>query len=109
MSHLKIFFLAIALAIGCLAWSEISLAHSAFMNCTDSDDGNITCEGGFSDGSSASGVKVKVIGADGQEIASGAMNADDEYVFKKPTVDYKVVFDAGDGHDVTVEGKNIVK
>jgi hypothetical protein len=79
------------------------------MNCADNDDGSITCEGGFSDGSSASGVTVKVLGTDGKEIVVGAMNADDEYSFPKPTVDYKVLMEAGEGHEVTVEGKNIVK
>jgi hypothetical protein len=79
------------------------------MNCADNDDGTITCEGGFSDGSSASGVPVKVLGADGKEIVAGAMSADDEYSFPKPAVEYKVLMDAGDGHEVSVEGKNIVK
>ena len=33
-----------------------AFAHSAIMNCFDNADGTVTCEGGFSDGSSSSGV-----------------------------------------------------
>ena len=31
-------------------------AHTAIMSCFDNGDENIVCEGGFSDGSSASGI-----------------------------------------------------
>jgi hypothetical protein len=101
--------IVLALAMCFTLWTGEAFSHSAYMNCADNADGSITCEGGFSDGSSASGVPVKVIGADGQEIAKGTMNADDEYSFQKPSVDYKVTLDAGDGHEVTIDGKSIVK
>jgi uncharacterized protein YdeI (BOF family) len=106
---MKKFFFALALMVGLVSWPWSAQAHSPYMNCADNDDGTITCEGGFSDGSSASGVTVKVLGPDDKEIAKGAMNADDEYVFNKPAGDYKVSMDAGEGHVVTVEGKSIVK
>jgi hypothetical protein len=101
--------LALGLALGLALWADPAQAHSAFMNCSDNADGSILCEGGFSDGSSASGVPVKVLGADGQEIVAGKMSADDEFVFQKPAGDYKVLLDAGDGHEVAVDGKSIVK
>lgn len=40
--------------------SSSAYAHSAIMSCFDNGDGTVTCEGGFSDGSSASGVKFHV-------------------------------------------------
>ncbi len=37
------------------------------------------------------------------------MSQDSEFTFAKPKGDYKIVFDAGDGHRIEVDGKNIVE
>lgn len=98
------------LALGAmLLVPSLAMAHSPICDCTDNGDNTITCEGGFSDGSSASGVKLTVLDGSGNELMSGKMNQDSEYTFDKPKGDYKVVFDAGDGHSIEVEGKNIVE
>ena len=86
-----------------------ALAHSPICDCLDNGDNTITCEGGFSDGSSASGVRMVVSDGSGQEILAGKMNQDSEFTFDKPSGDYKVQFDAGDGHSVVIDGKNIVE
>ncbi len=93
--------LTLALAAG--AW-----AHSPICTCYDNGDGTITCEGGFSDGGSAAGVNMYVKQG-GKDLLKGAMNADSEFTFNKPKGDYSVVFDAGEGHRVVIEGKNIVQ
>ncbi|WP_175498232.1 hypothetical protein [Desulfuromusa kysingii] len=83
-------------------------AHTALMSCFDEGDGTITCEGGFSDGSSASGVKFHVA-QKGQKILETKMNEYSEVNFKKPEGDYQAVFDAGEGHQVIVDGNDIVE
>ena len=88
--------------------SSSLFAHSAIMSCFDNGDGTITCEGGFSDGSSASGVKFRVEQA-GKAIISGKMSEDSEFNFKKPNGDYTAVFDAGEGHKVYISGKDITE
>jgi len=93
--------LVLALAAG--AW-----AHSPICTCYDNGDGTISCEGGFSDGGSAAGVNMYVKQGD-KTLIKGAMNADSEYTFKKPKGDYSVMFDAGAGHQVIIEGKDIVE
>lgn len=85
-----------------------AFAHSAIMSCFDNADGTITCEGGFSDGSSASGVKFKVE-QNGKAIFSTKINEDSEVTFKKPAGDYTAVFDAGEGHQVHISSKNITE
>lgn len=98
------------LALGALLLApSAALAHSPICDCSDNGDSTITCEGGFSDGSSAAGVRVAVVDGSGQELLAGKMNQDSEYTFDKPQGDYKVVFDAGDGHSIEVDGKNIVE
>lgn len=81
-------------------------AHTPLCSCWDNGDGTITCEGGFSDGSSASGVKIYVQ-KDGKKVVSGEMDEFSEYTFDKPEGDYTVIFDAGEGHAVKVRGKDI--
>lgn len=84
-------------------------AHTPLCSCYDNGDGTVFCEGGFSDGSSASGVKMRVIDASGNALIEGAMSENSDFEFDKPDGSYKVVFDAGPGHDITIDGKDIVE
>ena len=90
-------------------FASTALAHSPVVSCLDNGDGTITCEGGFSDGSSAAGVSMRVLDGSGTILFEGKMDKDEEYTFKKPEGAYKVVFDAGDGHSVEVDGAKIVQ
>ncbi len=92
-----------------LAFSTTSVwAHTALMSCFDEGDGTITCEGGFSDGSSASGVEFRVE-QNAEVILKTKMNEYSEVNFKKPEGNYQAVFNAGEGHQVYVDGKDIVE
>jgi hypothetical protein len=82
-------------------------AHTPICSCYDNGDGSITCEGGFSDGASAAGVGMTVMGADGKVLIKGKMDQGSEFTFKKPSGPFKVQFNAGPGHVVEVEGKEI--
>lgn len=84
-------------------------AHTPLCSCFDNGDNTITCEGGFSDGSSASGVAMRVETLDGKVLLEGKMSEDSEFTFDKPKEDYAVLFDAGEGHDIRVPGKEIVE
>ncbi|WDP92742.1 MAG: hypothetical protein HUN04_24675 [Desulfobacter sp.] len=96
------------LALGILS-APVCQAHTPLCSCYDNGDGSITCEGGFSDGSSASGVEMRVEDKDGKVLVKGKMSQDSEYTFDKPAAAYKVVFDAGEGHKVVVDGKEITE
>ena len=91
-----------------LALAAPALAHTPLCSCYDNGDGTITCEGGFSDGSSAAGVQMRVA-AGGKVLIEGKMDDLSEFAFKKPDGAYKVVFDAGEGHVIEIEGKDIVE
>jgi len=86
-----------------------AIAHTPLCSCYDNGDGSITCEGGFSDGSSAAGVEMRVITNDGKVLIKGKMDEDSEFTFKSPSGPFKVQFDAGPGHLVEVEGKDITE
>ena len=89
--------------------TTIAQAHTPLCSCFDNGDDTITCEGGFSDGSSASGVAMRVETPDSRILLEGKMNEDSEFTFDKPKGDYNVLFDAGEGHKIIVPGKEIVE
>jgi len=89
--------------------TTIAFAHTPLCSCYDNGDGTITCEGGFSDGSSASGVDMTVQDKSDKVLTKGKMNEDSEFNFKKPGGPYKVIFDAGPGHVVEVNGEDITE
>ena len=86
-----------------------ALAHTPLCSCYDNGDGSITCEGGFSDGSSASGVEMRVKDDSGKIMVQGKMDEDSEYTFEQPRGKYTVVFDAGEGHRIQVSSKEITE
>ena len=101
--------IALALIALALALPGAALAHTALCSCFDNADGTITCEGGFSDGSSASGVGLIVKDGGGKVIEQGTMDKTSKYTFKKPEGAYMVVFDAGEGHKIEIDGKKILE
>ncbi len=100
--------LLLLLAAGLFLAGQV-FAHTPLCSCYDNGDGTITCEGGFSDGSSASGVEIRLLDSDGKVLTEGKMNEDSEFTVAKPDCPYKVVFDSGPGHVVEVDGKDIME
>lgn len=86
-----------------------AMAHTPLLSCYDMGDGTVLCEGGFSDGSSAAGVAVKVVDASGNPVLEGELSEYSEIEFEKPDGDYAVIFDAGPGHDIEIDGSDIVE
>lgn len=100
-----------ALTAGALlfASTSIAFAHTPLCSCFDNGDGTVTCEGGFSDGSSASGVMIFIKDGDDKVLLEGSMNEYSEFTFDKPNGEYYVIFAAGEGHEVKVPGKDIIE
>jgi len=98
----------VLLAVVCFAAASAQ-AHSPLCDCFDNGDNTVTCEGGFSDGSSASGVTMTVKDEKGAVIQEGKMDANSEFTFPKPEGPYTVTFDAGEGHGVVIKSENIVQ
>lgn len=63
-----------------------AMAHTPLCSCYDFGDNTILCEGGFSDGSSAAGVKMLVLDASGNELINSEINEDGEFEFQKRLV-----------------------
>lgn len=82
-------------------------AHTPLCACYDNGDGTILCEGGFSDGSTASGVPMLVRDAGGEILIEGEIDANGEYEFTRPDGFHDVLFDGGDGHQIVVPADEI--
>lgn len=95
------------LAAVLLLLPALAAAHSAVFDCFNEKEGTVTCEGGFSDGSSAAGVPVKVLDTGDKLLLSGAIDKEGRFSFKRPAGDFRVVFDAGQGHSVTLLSSDI--
>lgn len=91
----------------CLASvSATAFAHSPSLQCKHQNT-NITCEGGFSDGSSAFGVIIEVKDYDDKVLFSGKLDKSSKITFGAPKGDFYVKFDAGPGHIIEVDHTDI--
>jgi hypothetical protein len=104
MSRKKIFVLLI---LGIFVFPGLSVAHTPLFACFDNADGTIFCEGGFSDGSTAAGVPIIVKDASGEVILKSELSRNSDIEFDKPEVEYSVVFDGGEGHQIEISGSQI--
>jgi hypothetical protein len=89
--------------------AAIAYSHNAICSCFENEDATITCEGGFSDGGKAVGVPVQVLDQAGKVLVEGVMDKDSSYKFVRPKVPFRVKFNAGEGHIVTIDGRDIEK
>ena len=97
----------ITLAAALLALSALpAAAHYPFCTCA-AKDGEITCQGGFSDGTSAEGVKLDVISYDESVLVPAKFDASSTVQFPKPDGEFYILFDAGPGHVVEVDGQDV--
>ncbi len=90
-----------------LMFPSSALAHSALFTCFDLGDGTLECEGGFSNGQSAAGLKVVVADGSGKEISSTVLDQNSLVIIKKPAGNYTVTMDGGKGHTATVKSSDI--
>jgi hypothetical protein len=101
------YLVSAALALAAMVSARPADAHSAVFDCFAEADGKISCEGGFSDGASAEGVAVRVLGPNEKVLVSGKIDHDGRFAFARPDGDFHVVFDAGAGHSVTLFSTDI--
>ncbi|MFW5679496.1 MAG: hypothetical protein ACOC3D_04475 [Pseudomonadota bacterium] len=99
--------LALIAAVAFAGGAGPVLAHTPLVACYEMGDGTILCEGGFSDGSSAAGVRLAVRDRSGRVLLEGTMTEDSSFVFDRPGGTYSVLLDAGAGHRIEIRGDDI--
>ncbi|KAF1066518.1 MAG: hypothetical protein GAK45_01897 [Pseudomonas citronellolis] len=96
----------LVLLAGLLA-SPLALAHAPFLECRALGAQQVRCLGGFTDGSAAAGVMIKVYAADGGLLFSAPLGADSSLVFERPQAHFHVLFDVGPGYRAEVDSRDI--
>ena len=104
-SFLAVFAMVSALIL--VFFAGAVAAHTPLFSCWDNGDGTLSCEGGFSDGSSAAGMTVRLTDDKDAVVFSGKLDEFGELTFSKPEGNYSVTFDAGPGHSLTIKGADI--
>ena len=94
-------------SLALLVLAAAAHGHNAICDCFDNGDDTVTCEGGFSDGGKAVGVPVRVLDQAGKVLLEGHMSDKSDYTFAKPKVAFRVEFDGGQGHVLTIDGRDI--
>jgi hypothetical protein len=103
MNRTVAFLIALVAAV-CM--TSPAFAHYPFCTCAK-EGGKIICKGGFSDGTSAEGVKLDVIAYDDKVLAANKFGPDSTVRFERPPGEFFVLFDAGPGHVVEVDWRDI--
>ncbi|MGE3840766.1 MAG: hypothetical protein AB7I50_04200 [Vicinamibacterales bacterium] len=82
--------------------------HSPICECYDNkDDATVTCEGGFSDGTSAEGASIRVVDVRERVLVDGKMDKKGTFTFKRPDQEFRVVFTPDSSHVVTILSEDI--
>lgn len=103
-----LFFFRRMSVAGILSACAAAHAHAPVLDCYIKQ-GQVRCEAGFSDGSSAAGRKIQVLDARNKVLLEGVLDQGGAYVFKPPRVDYHVVFLGGDHHQAALYSANITE
>ncbi|WP_253694408.1 hypothetical protein [Treponema sp. OMZ 791] len=98
-------------------WEQLFVCSCPIFNCYDNGDGTFLCEGGFSDGSSAAGVEIRIENpkekdAKKKVLFTGKLDKNGELTIKYADIkvkDFLIIFDAGPGHIVKVKSTDIEK
>lgn len=80
-------------------------AHSPLLSVEANSDGTLYVEGGFSNGSSAAGVKLYLKDKEtGEVLWEGVFPENGSIILPIPNAPYTVTFDGGPGHLITKDG-----
>ncbi|MBN2231400.1 MAG: hypothetical protein JW781_01085 [Deltaproteobacteria bacterium] len=100
--------IVIAVAVALLPWAVPGHAHSPIFTCFANGDGSVTCEGAFSDGSSAAGAAVEVRDGKGRVLTRKTLDFTGTVELERPaTKDFVIIFDGGPNHTIEVRPGDI--
>ena len=86
---------------------QLAYAPTPIGDCDDNGDNTITCEGGFSDGGTAVGVAMRIFDEAGKVLIEGVMSDQSDFTFTKPDGNFRVEFEAGAGHVIQIDSRDI--
>lgn len=97
-----------ALMVATLLGSPMAFAHGPAFDCYLEREGQVKCEAGFTDGSSAVGRKILVRDLSEKVLLEGEVGPDSSFSFPPPQAPYSITFLGGEGHEITLQSTDIV-
>lgn len=82
-------------------------AHAPRLTCQADGERFVQCEGGFSDGSDAKGVLIRVLSYDDNPLWEGKLDEQSRVRFERPAEDFYVRFEGGEGHVIELDHSEI--
>lgn len=89
--------------------TQLAFAHGAAFDCYLEREGQVKCEAGFTDGSSAVDRKILVRDLNEKVLLEGKVGPDSSYSFQVPQEAYSVTFLGGEGHEITLQSTDITQ
>lgn len=99
-------FLNVVFAVSLLA-APAAMAHSVQFDCKAEGEKHVVCEAGFSDGSDAAGMELAVMTYEDKALLTGTLDAKSQLRFERPSVDFYVRLDGGEGHTAEIDHADI--
>jgi hypothetical protein len=95
---------AVAAFLGGTLWPGGSFAQlrQPTFECANNGALRVTCHGSYLDGASAAGVAVRVLDGHDRVVFVGTVDRSGRITFRKPDTEFHVVFDAGQGNELTI-------
>jgi hypothetical protein len=90
-----------------VAGTSTSTAHAPLLSCFENENATITCEAGYSDGSSAAGQIIRVREQSGRLILESVFDPSSVFVFSKPSAPFVVDFIGDPSHVATFDGDEL--
>ncbi len=106
LSGLGLLFLGSAFAVPFTAQ-----AHESFMDCLDNQNGTVTCQGGYVDGSPPTDKDRILIKDDkSKTLIEGQFDQDGSFTFDKPDGNFTMIFAGGEiGHVKRIKSIDLIK
>ncbi|WCE09037.1 hypothetical protein [Pseudomonas sp. JBR1] len=98
-----------ALLAATLLCTQMAFAHGPAFDCYLERGGQVKCEAGFTDGSSAVGRKILVRDLSEKVLLEGQVGPDSSFSFPAPSDPYSVTFLGGEGHEITLQSTDITE
>jgi len=97
----------IFLSAAALMCSVAVYAHTPVCRC-ELNGNQVTCQGGYHDGSKAVGVTMRVIAYSGEALAAGELDSASRFNTALPEQPFYILMDAGPGEVFEVDWQDIV-
>lgn len=95
------------LLLGAMLCATAAQAHTPVCRC-QLEAQQISCQGGYDDGSSADGITMRVLAYSGETLADGVLDTRSRFSTPLPGQPFYILMDAGPGEMFEIDWRDVV-